>query len=106
MGAAFLAAFFAAFLADFFGAAFLAFFADFLTLRFADFFAAIFFFLAFLAFFFFALAIVVLLLPPIHVHQALKSAAPSRRARSQSSRSWPWTARRPIEKLNSVHDGN
>jgi hypothetical protein len=73
---AFLADFFgaAAFLADFF-ADFLAFFADFLE----DFFAVFFFaatsfllFLAFLPFFFLPLAIVVLLLPLIHVYRAFQ----------------------------------
>src|SRR5581483_10924858 len=76
--AVFLAAFFAVFLAAFFGAAFLAFLADFFTAFFfdvflADFFAIKSFFLAFLPFlFFFPLAIVVLLLPPISVHQAFQ----------------------------------
>jgi hypothetical protein len=92
------AAFFAglAFLADFFGAAALDFLADFFTdflvdffAFFADFFAAFFdvfladfffavtsFFLLFLFFLlFFPLAIVVLLLPLIHVHRAFKSSA-------------------------------
>jgi hypothetical protein len=92
------AAFFAglAFLADFFGAAALDFLADFFTdffadffVFFADFFAAFFavfladfffavtsFFLLFLFFLlFFPLAIVVLLLPLIHVHRAFKSSA-------------------------------
>jgi hypothetical protein len=75
---AFLADFFGAaaldFLADFF-ATFLAFFADF----FEDFFAVFFFaatsfllFLAFLPFFFLPLAIVVLLLPLIHIYRAFQ----------------------------------
>jgi hypothetical protein len=92
------AAFFAglAFLADFFGAAALDFLADFFTDFFADFFAAFFdvffadffadfffavtsFFLLFLFFLlFFPLAIVVLLLPLIHVHRAFKSSALAR----------------------------
>jgi hypothetical protein len=78
--AVFFAAFFAVFFAAFFGAAFLAdFFADFLAAFLADFFEALFadfaitnfFFLSFLPFLlFFPLAIVILLLPPIRVHQA------------------------------------
>jgi hypothetical protein len=83
-GAAFLAL---AFLADFFGAAFLAdffadflaFFADFLADFLADFFADFFFavrsfflLLAFLPFFFLPLAIMILLLPPIHVYRAIR----------------------------------
>jgi hypothetical protein len=70
------AAFFAVFFAAFFGAAFLAdFFADFLAdffeAFFADFAITNFFFLSFLPFLlFFPLAIVILLLPPIRVHQA------------------------------------
>ena len=83
------ALFFAAFLADFFGAAFFAFLADFLAAFFADFlavlfeafFADFFFaitdFLAFLAFLlfllFFALAIVILLLPPIDFRRSERS---------------------------------
>jgi hypothetical protein len=76
-----------AFLADFFGAAalafladfladFLAFFADFFEDFFADFFFAVrsffLFFLSFLPFFFFPLAIIILLLPPIHVYRAFR----------------------------------
>jgi len=89
LGAAafFLAALFLAlaFLADFFGAAALDFLADFLAFLaffadfFEDFFAAFFFaatsfllFLAFLPFFFLPLAIVVLLLPLIHVYRAFQ----------------------------------
>jgi hypothetical protein len=79
-GAAFLAAFFAGLLADFFTdflADFLAvFFADFFDDFFADFFFAVTaFFLAFLPFAFFAflaLAIVVLLLPPIFIDHAFQ----------------------------------
>jgi hypothetical protein len=108
LATAFLADFFgAAFLADFF-TAFLAFFADFLADFFADFFFAAttlflpFLLLAFLpAFFFLPLAIVILLLPPINVHQRFKSFV-SRDAR-RSVQFWPGTARRPIEKLNRVH---
>src|SRR5580692_1021914 len=77
-----------AFLADFFGAAALAFLADFFVdflafflAFFADFFADFFFavrsfflfFLSFLPFlFFFPLAIMILLLPPIHVYRAFR----------------------------------
>ena len=83
-------AFLADFLADFFGAAALDFLADFFADLaffadlFEDFFADLFLaitelflpFLAFLpAFFFLPLAIVILLLPPINVHQAFKSSA-------------------------------
>ena len=52
------------FAARFFGAAFTAFFADLFAVK-------SFFFLPFLPFFFLALAIVILLLPPIHVYRAL-----------------------------------
>src|ERR1700761_8370001 len=71
LGAAFLADFFADFLADFFAA----FLADFFEAFLADFFAAISFsFVSFLPFlFFFPLAIVILLLPLIRVHQALRA---------------------------------
>ena len=83
MGAAFFAVFFAAFFADFFAVFLAAFFAYFFTPFFADFFEAFladFFFAAhdlfllslFCLLLFFPLAIVILLLPPIHVHQALQ----------------------------------
>ena len=111
-GAAIVAAFFAAFLADFFGAlatffAAFAFFADFFEAFFAAFFfaATSFFYFAFLPFLaFFALAIVVLLLPPINVYQALEVIRASPRGADRSVRSWPGTARRPIEKLYGVDD--
>jgi hypothetical protein len=71
----FLADFFADFLADFFTDFLAAFLADFFEALFADFFAiSNFFFLSFLPFlFFFPLAIVILLLPPISVHQAFQA---------------------------------
>lgn len=113
---AFLADFFGAaafgFLADFF-ADFLAFFADVLADFLEDFFAVFFFavtsvrllfLLFFPAFFFLALAIVILLLPPNNVYRAFTSSASMRGHRSV--RSWPGTARRPIEKLNRVHHRN
>jgi len=113
-----------AFLADFFGAAALDFLADFLAFLaffadfFEDFFAAFFFaatsfllFLAFLPFFFLPLAIVVLLLPLIHVYRAFLSRPPQAAGANRSVQSWAfqsrlWTACRPIEKLNRVHDRN
>jgi hypothetical protein len=102
--AAFFADFFADFLADFFAdffADFLAFFADFLADFFEDFLADFFFaattflvFLAFLPFFFLALAIVILLLPPINVYRAFKSSAskpltPSPRLKVIASKTGP-----------------
>jgi hypothetical protein len=100
-------------LADFL-ADFLAFFAGFLADFFEDFFADFFFavrtfFLVFLLFlpflFFLPLAIVILLLPPIHVYQAFQVVRLKRGA-NRSVQSWPGTACRPIEKLNRVHHRN
>ena len=133
---AFLADFFGAaafaFLADFF-ADFLTFFTDFLADFFEDFFADFFFavrsfllFLAFLPFLFFLpLAIVILLLPPTNVYRAFRvvrlqvryfnvvylkvvqlKVVRRKGGANRSVQSWPGTARRPIEKLNCVHDGN
>lgn len=111
LGAAFLAAFLPAFLADFFVAFFADFFADFL----ADFFAPFFFaataflaffalaFLAFLAFFAFFAISIILLLPPINHY---RTSADRRIFASQSVQRWPWTSRRPIEKLNRMHHRN
>jgi hypothetical protein len=74
LGAAFFAVFFAAFFADFFADFLAAFFADFFEAFFADFFfaATTFFFLAFFPLLFFALAIEILLLPPIPIHRAFQ----------------------------------
>jgi hypothetical protein len=118
---AFFAAFFGAaaldFLADFF-ADFLAFLADFFEDFFADFFVTAFFllFLDFLPpFFFFALAIVILLFAAEQC-QASVSSRPPLRGANRSVQSWtlqprtfdlrPWTACRPVEKLNRVHHRN
>jgi hypothetical protein len=105
----FLADFFADFFADL--AAFFAdFFADFFDDFFADFFFAVTtFFLPLLlflpAFFFLPLAIMTLLLPPIHVYRAFQ-AVRCKRGANGLVRSWPGTACRPIEKLNRVHHRN
>ena len=134
--AVFLAVFLAAFLADFFGAAldfFADFFADFLAVFFAaffedffeaflrDFLADFFFaiagvFLPFLPFLlFFALAIVILLLPPINIHRpksvdhcssGTSNRPPLAKGTNRSVHAWPGAPRSPIKKLNRVHNRN